>query len=278
MEVCGYQMKQLLGQGTTAKVYLAEKVDTGMRVAIKASSDCALLQQEERILKKVAQGVFPAVMGYFEQEEDGVRTGFLIMEYMEGGTLQQLIERHGCFTVFEAAEIVRDILERLRVLHGYTPPIIYRDLKPENIMFDRECKMRFIDGASMIPGKYRVGTYGYGAPEQFWEGAKPGIQCDLYAAGKILAYLLTGKHPGEPPYDMLDYCSKDKRIPEPIFRVLERCLAMEETGRYESAESLCMDLERALELCRRKRRRWKKSKQKIIYEKSIHRTVMKNFI
>ena len=242
-----YRLKYLLGQGTTAQVYLAEDINNGEKFAAKISRDYDMLRQEDALLKKIGSRVFPKAYDYFEEEINGESRGCLILEYLEGGTLQKAIEERGFFALSEAVRIVQEILECLRVLHSYSEPIVFRDVKPENIMFDREGRIRLIDAASAIQGKYRVGTYGYAAPEQFWEGVKPGVACDLYATGKVLAYLMTGKNPGEPPYDILDYCSRDKRIPPSIFRVLERSLAMDEMGRYESAAAFSADLEAALE-------------------------------
>ena len=269
-----YVLKNLVGSGTTAQVYLAEDLYTGEPFAAKVSWDCNLLRQEEQILCRIQQNVFPEAKEYFEQEFEGGRKGFLIMEYMEGGTLQHAIDKMGCFAVSEAVWMAQRVLECLKILHGQPQPMIYRDIKPENIMFDREGNLRLIDAAGVIPGKYRVGTYGYAAPEQFWEGSKPGPACDLYAVGKVLAYLLTGKNPGKPPYDMLEYCSRDRRVPGPIFQVLERSLAMEEMGRYGSADDFFRDLEGALQKCQNRKWELGRKKQLLTYEKCIHMSGM----
>jgi len=265
-----YCFKQLLGEGTTAKVYLVQDEQSGMYFAAKVSEDCEMLRKENHIMQAVGDKVFPKSIEYYEQETEGEIKGVLIMEYFKGGTLQQVLDRHGAFSVEEAIWIVQEILGHLQTLHEKNPPLVYRDIKPENIMFDKEGHIRLIDAASVICDKYRVGTYGYAAPEQFWENAKPGTACDIYAVGKVLAYLLTGKNPGRPPYDMLDYCRKDRRISTAVYHVLERSLAMEEMGRYASAKEFLEALEGILQQNRKRIRRFRRQKQKIIYEKNIH--------
>jgi len=269
-----YLLKHLLGQGSTAQVYLAEDIYTGEIFAAKVSSDYSMLEQEEKILQSLGQKVFPEVKNFFVQKFEGKQNGFLIMEYMEGGTLQRAIDKQGYFLVSEAVRIVEGVLECVKILHQQPEPLIYRDIKPENIMFDRDGKVRLIDAASVILGKYRVGTYGYAAPEQFWEGVKLKPCCDLYAVGKVLAYLLTGKNPGEPPYDMLEYCRRDRKVPSSVFSILERSLAKEEMGRYSSADEFLYELNAAWRDCQHERWWKERQKQQIIYEKCIHRSGM----
>ncbi len=263
-----YQLKDLLGQGATAQVYLAEDVLTGEPLAVKVCRDCDLLGQEERLLREMPEGVFPSWVDYFEEGCGEHRRGFLVMEYMEGDTLQKSLEKQGRYPAPEAVRIVLEVLDCLKYLHNQTQPVIYRDIKPGNIMFDRRGKARLVDAASAIEGKYRVGTYGYAAPEQFWNGVKLGPECDLYAVGKLLAYLLTGKNPGEPPYDMLHYCSRDRNVAPPFFQVLQRSVAVEGMGRYASAEEFSRELKVAFRLSQKKCRCLSK-KHKIVYEKCI---------
>lgn len=318
-----YKIKELLGRGATAQVYLAKAIQTGEPVAIKVSENCTMLERESQLLKEASkesqlpeevQGenqflngvaknvhreqlpesaptvrIFPQWVDYFEvengkreseegkieKEENGEeesgrkKTGYLVMEYMEGGSLKTLLEKQGRLPVERAADIALELLKCLQTLHNQTVPLIYRDIKPENIMFDQNGRLRLVDAASVLPGRYRVGTYGYAAPEQFWDGVKLGPESDLYAVGKLLAYMLTGKNPGEPPYDMLQYCAKDRRVSPPFFQVIQRSLAVEGMGRYASAEAFSRELKLAVRESRRLKWRFFEKKHKINYEKCI---------
>ena len=259
-----YEIVHLLGKGATGEVYLVREYNSMQIYAMKICEDRELLRQESELLQKLKHPMFPAWKDYFEEKQ-----GYLIMEYIEGITLQKYMEGTGKMVLTLAQKIILDILGVLDFLHHQIPQIIYRDLKPENIMISSTGKIKLIDLGGAIDSKYKVGTYGYGAPEQFWEGTIPGPECDLYAAGKLLAFLLTGKDPCQPPYDMLRFCEKNKFISPEIYRVLQRSLAVESLGRYASAGEFIRDIQEAVRISQSKK--WKKSsqKQQNVYEKCI---------
>ena len=88
----------------------------------------------------------------------------------------------------------------------------------------------------------RAGTYGYAAPEQFWPGVIPDVTCDIYAAGKVLAYLVSGKNPAEPPYDVEQFCKELQEIPQDWLEIIERSLMPEPQARYGDCESMRRDI------------------------------------
>lgn len=259
-----YQILQLLGKGSSSQVYLVREYGTEKDYAMKVNSNKEQLSAESEILKKLSGSYFPEWKDYFEAEN-----ACLVMEYIEGPTLQTFLEKHGAVKENVARGIMKDILQALGQLHHMEPAVLYRDLKPENIMIRKNGKICMIDLGGAVSKGYRVGSYGYGAPEQFWEGVALGPECDLYAAGKVLAYLLTGKNPCLPPYDMMTYCEKDKKITPSIFCVLQRSMATDIWGRYDSVESFQKDMENAMDVSAGKRRNKKGKKRQIIYEKCI---------
>ena len=259
-----YQKIRLLGEGSSSRVYLVREQETKEYYAVKVSKNKELLRKETEILQKLSGEGFPKWKDYFEGE-----WGYLVMEYIDGVTLQVFLEKKGTVNPVMAKCIMKEILQSLHKLHHMDPPILYRDMKPENIMIRKDGRICLIDLGGGAADKCRVGNYGYGAPEQFWEGAEVGPESDLYGAGKVLAFLLTGKDPCQPPYDMLAYCEKDKRISGEIYGVLQRSLAVEAQGRYDSAESFWRELEKALDFGAGKKRKKKGKKLKIIYEKCI---------
>ena len=259
-----YQIIQLLGKGSCSQVYLVREHGTEENYAMKVSSNKELLSAESKVLQKLSGGYFPKWKDYFEAEK-----AYLVMEYIEGTTLQAFLEMHGAVKETVAIGVMKDILQALGQLHHRKPAVLYRDLKPENIMIRKNGKICLIDLGGTVSNGYRVGSYGYSAPEQFWEGAKLGPESDLYAAGKVLSFLLTGKDPCQPPYDMIAYCEKDKRIMQPIFCVLQRSMAPDICGRYDTAELFQKDMEDAFNMSMGKKWKKKRKKQEIIYEKCI---------
>lgn len=273
-----YKKRLLLGKGATAQVYLAEEVKSGKRFAMKVSENRELLKREAEVLQALKGGYFPEFVEYLSQE------GALVMEYLEGQDLQSLLNRESDLKLGEAVYIIGEVLQALDVLHEHTPPMIYRDIKPANIMLCPDGEIKLVDMGTVCleedaggNGKEaskkvtvaRAGTYGYGAPEQFWEGAGYNRSCDIYSVGKLFAYLLTGRNPAEPPYET-EYFLRGLNGKAVVFRpILERSLAFSPTARYESVTEMWRAIQLAYEHSGGNRGRMKRQKSMRIYEKCI---------
>jgi len=128
---------------------------------------------------------------------------FLVMEYIEGETLEEKLRRTGGkleLGVVIAAAL--QILDALEYLHSHTPPIIYRDLKPSNVMMTLDGQAKLIDfGIARLfqpqSTATMVGTQGYAPPEQYSGKAEP--RSDLYALGATMHQLLSGRDPSTAP-------------------------------------------------------------------------------
>lgn len=258
-----YEVLDKLGSGSTSKVYLVRNYEDGKKYAMKAG-DKELLRQEAELYKIWIHPAFPYFKEYFEDTY-----GYLIMEYIEGITLQRWIEKRGKVSETVAQFIISDILHILQFLHRQSPPIIYCDVKPENIMVDKNGKLRMIDFGGAVRSRYKVGTYGYAAPEQFWEGENLTPACDIYATGKLLAFLLTGKDPCIPPYDMLQFCEKNRKITAKMCEVIQRSIAVNSLGRYENVEDFDKALRNAVRKDTGARFICHGKKEKIEYEKCV---------
>ncbi len=246
---------------------------------------------EERVDLKACK-YFPEFVAFLPEENA------LVMEYLEGQDLQSVLSRGLRLELGEVIYIMGEVLRALEALHMHRPAIVYRDLKPANIMLCRDGSVRLIDlgatcfgdagelmeteagpvedGGSMTEGENarevivtRAGTYGYAAPEQFWEGAEISKSCDIYSAGKVFAYLLTGKNPAEPPYDVENFCRGICGKQAAFMEVLERSLALSPQARYETAEEMWRAIQRAYEEGKNKAGRPKQQKYVRIYEKCI---------
>ena len=262
-----YERIRKLGCGTTSEVFLVKNRGEGRYYAMKVGMDKDLLRKESELLKRLIHPMLPAWKACFEDEK-----GYLIMEYIEGITLQAWLEKCGRTPETMACNIMSEILKLLQFFHDQTPPIIYRDLKAANIMIDKNGRLRVIDLGGAVKSGFMVGTYGYAAPEQFWEGIEPGPECDIYTAGKLLAFLLTGKDPCIPPYDMLKFCEKDRGISRRMFDVIQRSISVNSLGRYASAKEFDKSLHAAVEDKRNKRPVFGSKKETIEYEKCLWRS------
>ena len=262
-----YEVIRKLGSGTTSEVFLVRDYTDGNAYAMKAGMDKELLRQESDLLKRLKHSALPAWRDYFE-----MTGGYLVMEYIEGITLQSWMEKHGKVSEAVAQNLISEILHILQFFHSQSPPIVYRDMKPANIMVDKNGGIRMIDLGGAVQSRFKVGTYGYAAPEQFWEGITPGPACDIYAVGKLLAFLLTGKDPCIPPYDMLQFCEKDKEITGQMYEVIQRSIAVNSLGRYANVEAFDKALRGAVRSGHGKRHAYGGKKEKIEYEKCIWRS------
>lgn len=266
-----YRKVALLGQGATAQVFLVVDGTGNRQYAMKVGKNKLILQQEARMLQQVAgENSFPEFVEYMKEENA------LIMEYLEGQNLQKLLNQGIRFEEEEIWGIMKEVLRALSILHRQKPGIVYRDLKPANIMLGKDGSIRLIDlgAACYVKGETggisnKAGTYGYAAPEQFWEGVPSDITCDIYSAGKVLAYLVSGKNPLEPPYDMEHYCKRLKRVKPEIMEIISRSLSLNPAGRYENCTEMYRALDVAFHKKTERRRFFRRRRSTIIYEKCI---------
>ncbi|MDE6203722.1 MAG: serine/threonine protein kinase, partial [Lachnospiraceae bacterium] len=135
-----YEVLRLLGQGGTGKVYLVRDMHLNRLAAVKESRD-SFLQSETAILKKLDHPGLPGIYDCFKQGD----STFLVMEYIEGMTLRQYLDKHGKVTERQAVRWMMELCGILGYLHGRSPKVIYWDLKPENIMIRQDGRLKLID-------------------------------------------------------------------------------------------------------------------------------------
>ena len=242
----GYKLMEELGTGATARVYRVKDPAGGKQYALKYSSHTDRLLAEAAILKQISHSCFPR---WIADGREG-SGAYLVMEFIPGITLQRLMEQYLTGMPEQmAAGIGRDVALGLAYLHGCQPASIYRDLKAANVIITPEGRARLVDLGAAVCAEgaqmeyCRVGTYGYSAPEQFWEGIRITPACDVYGLGKLLAFLLTGQDPGKPPYDTMEYCSRHCGISRAFQQLLAHCLQLDPQLRYPDASFLLSKLE-----------------------------------
>lgn len=189
----GYQAVRLLGRGAFSQVLLVQQNDTGTLLACKISHRQDLACREGKLLAATDHPLFPR---FCEQWEAG-ESAYLLMEYVCGSSLEELLSRRGFFTQAQTARIGMELAEGLRFLHQLPEPVLYRDVKPANIMIRQDGRVKLLDMGCACelrqPDEARAGTPGYAAPEQLEPGGDLSFSCDVYSLGRTLEAMV-GKH------------------------------------------------------------------------------------
>lgn len=199
-----YRIVKKIGEGGMGMVYLAEDVLIQRQVAIKSlhqqqtiSADQAeRFQQEALALARLNHSNITHLYSFLLEENNYK----MVMEYVEGKTLEAWVDGNGSINVVTACSIIVQILNGLE--HAHQKGIIHRDLKPSNIMISAEGEVKIMDfGIARIRNSQRltqqgksVGTLAYMAPEQI-QGKEGDELTDVYATGSILYEMLSGTPP-----------------------------------------------------------------------------------
>jgi serine/threonine protein kinase len=203
-----YRIITLLGEGGMSRVYLADAIRLGTRVAVKENLQTdphsrAQFEREAQILARLSHPNLPRVTDHFTDAATGRQ--YLVMDYIEGEDLEQMIARVGRLPEATALAWVQQILYALEYLHSQTPPVVHRDIKPANIKITPQGKAVLVDfgiakthdpARGTLTGARAV-TPGYAPPEQY--GLRTDQRSDIYALGATLYTMLTGRIPPEAP-------------------------------------------------------------------------------
>ena len=250
-----YKIQQKIGSGGMGVVYRGLHVRLGQVVAVKdlspeLASDPEMRQRFIREARIQAQLNHPNVVNVHNLLEHDGRL-LLVMEFVEGETLDKLIQDNGALPYDKAIEIIRPVLDALSFMHS--KGVIHRDLKPGNIMIAEEGRVKVTDfgiaKATTERGQTRVGTrlgtLWYMSPEQIKGGAVD-ARSDLYATGITLFQMVTGKLPffGSSDFEIMkahtetpppDPKKIKKGIPEPLSGVILKLLEKDPGKRYQTA-------------------------------------------
>lgn len=238
-----YDVISCLRHAEQKQIYLLLQKKSGKKAVLKCGQGIyrEILKEEAGLLTRMDGKGFPKLLQW--QEEDAAC--FLVREYVEGDTLQELMERENPLTGKEALEAVLQVCGLLKKLHEQTPPIIYRDVKPQNVvrMLQEEYIIIDLDAARTFKKDAEedtifVGTRRTASPEQFGF-QQTDERTDVYGLGMLLLYLLTGGYEKDKNYEVL---------PRQIKKIIAKCTEFSPKDRYTSMA----EVERVLQKLRRK--------------------------
>jgi serine/threonine-protein kinase len=204
-----YRIESRIARGGMAKVYLAEDTRLERQVAIKIMHD-HLTDDGDYAVKFIREArhtarlAHPNIMSVFDQGHVD-DTLYLVMEYLPGMTLRDLLNDYGTLTIEQSLDITQAVLQALSVAHR--EGILHRDVKPENVILVNDGRIKIGDFGLARPvnnatdtGKSLLGTVAYIAPELLTR-SQADNRSDLYSVGIMLYEMLTGKQPftGETP-------------------------------------------------------------------------------
>ncbi|MDQ7822311.1 MAG: serine/threonine-protein kinase [Candidatus Eremiobacteraeota bacterium] len=252
-----FLIKEVIGEGSFGKVYLAEDREVqGALWAVKEIWDSNMTDEERleaidlytrevAILRTLNHTGVPKVLDFFS---DGEGRHYFVMEYIEGRTLNAVLEQETIDAERAVTWALRlcDILEHL---HSLKPaPLIYRDLKPSNVMVTPRGRLLLIDfGISRFfnPQKLKdtnvLGTPGFCPPEQYGK-SQSDARSDIYALGATLYHLLTEEDLAQFNFAIPPVTTLNSAVPPGLEKLMSRCLEPDPSKRYQSVKSLREDL------------------------------------
>ncbi|HET7328820.1 MAG TPA: Stk1 family PASTA domain-containing Ser/Thr kinase [Nocardioidaceae bacterium] len=270
-----YELSGLLGRGGMAEVRAGHDTRLGRRVAVKRlrtdlASDPTFQARFRREAQSAASLNHPAIVAVYDTGDEeapdgsGLRIPYIVMEYVEGRTLREILREGRKILPERAMEITAGVLAALDYSHR--AGIIHRDIKPANVMLTPSGEIKVMDfgiaraiadsSATMTQTAAVVGTAQYLSPEQA-RGEQVDARSDIYSTGCLFYELLTGRPPfvGDSPVavayqhvreDAPPPSSIDPEVAPELDAIAAKSLAKPTAERYQSAAEMRADIERAL--------------------------------
>ncbi|GAA2503611.1 Stk1 family PASTA domain-containing Ser/Thr kinase [Streptomyces longisporus] len=268
-----YELGQVLGRGGMAEVYLAHDTRLGRQVAVKTlradlARDPSFQARFRREAQSAASLNHPAIVAVYDTGEDyidGVSIPYIVMEYVDGSTLRELLHSGRKLLPERAMEMTIGILQGLEYAHR--SGIVHRDIKPANVMLTRNGQVKVMDfgiaramgdsGMTMTQTAAVIGTAQYLSPEQA-KGEQVDARSDLYSTGCLLYELLTVRPPfvGDSPVAVAYQHVREEAQPPSVFdpeitpemdAIVLRALVKDPNYRYQSADEMRADIEACLD-------------------------------
>ena len=267
-----YELGEIIGFGGMSEVHKARDERLGRDVAIKVlradlARDPTFYLRFKREAQNAAALNHPAIVAVYdtgEAEIDGGPLPYIVMEYVDGDTLRDIVRGKGPMPPRRAMEVIADVCAALDFSHKNG--IVHRDMKPANIMINRQGAVKVMDfgiaraiadGAnSMTQTAAVIGTAQYLSPEQA-RGEQVDARSDVYSVGCVLYEILTGEPPftGDSPVAVAyQHVREDPRLPSHVHAgvpreldsVVLKAMSKNQANRYQTAAEMRADLIRVL--------------------------------
>ncbi|MFE9169231.1 Stk1 family PASTA domain-containing Ser/Thr kinase [Streptomyces kebangsaanensis] len=268
-----YELGHVLGRGGMAEVHLAQDTRLGRTVAVKTlradlARDPSFQARFRREAQSAASLNHPAIVAVYDTGEDyidGVSIPYIVMEYVDGSTLRELLHSGRKLLPERSMEMTIGILQGLEYAHR--SGIVHRDIKPANVMLTRNGQVKVMDfgiaramgdsGMTMTQTAAVIGTAQYLSPEQA-KGEQVDARSDLYSTGCLLYELLTVRPPfvGDSPVAVAYQHVREEAQPPSVFdpeitpemdAIVMRALVKDPDYRYQSADEMRADIEACLD-------------------------------
>jgi serine/threonine-protein kinase len=268
-----YELGQVLGRGGMAEVYLAHDTRLGRTVAVKTlradlARDPSFQARFRREAQSAASLNHPAIVAVYDTGEDyidNVSIPYIVMEYVDGSTLRELLHSGRKLLPERAMEMTIGILQGLEYAHRNG--IVHRDIKPANVMLTRNGQVKVMDfgiaramgdsGMTMTQTAAVIGTAQYLSPEQA-KGEQVDARSDLYSTGCLLYELLTVRPPfvGDSPVAVAYQHVREEAQAPSVFdpeitpemdAIVLKALVKDPDYRYQSADEMRADIEACLD-------------------------------
>lgn len=261
-----YEIISQLGGGGMALVYKGRDTLLNRQVTVKLlrpeyTCDEEFVTRFRREAQAVAKLSHPNIVSVYDVGQEG-DTHYIVMEYVEGKNLKEVIREEGILPVTRAVDIARQICEGLD--HAHENGIVHRDIKPHNILVTPGSRVKVTDfgiaravtSATVTQAGTIVGSVHYFSPEQA-KGEHTGARSDIYSVGVVLYEMITGQVPfqGDSPIGVaLKHIQEQPPAPSTLNRnispelekVILRAMEKDITMRYQSAGDMSRDLRTVL--------------------------------
>lgn len=265
-----YKLLDHLGTGGMGEVYLGEHIAMRRRVALKilphalvdSPSHLARFYQESRATAALSH---PNIVQAFDIDKDPKRDiHYMVMEYVDGRDLQQIIQEQGPLPVEKVADYIRQAA--LGLAHAHEKGLVHRDIKPNNLLVDKTGRVKVLDmgiariveqddeqSLTLACNEQVMGTIDYLAPEQLQDAHRVDARADLYSLGCTMFYLLLGqapfskgtmaqrmmKHQIQAPPDIRE---QRPDVPAELVTICNKLLAKKPDDRYQTATEVAAAL------------------------------------
>lgn len=262
-----YEIEKIIGEGGMANVYLAKDTILGRKVAVKVlrgdlAGDEKFVRRFQREARSASSLSHSNIVEIYDVGEDEGNF-YIVMEFIEGKTLKQLIKKRGVLTLSETVDIMLQLLDALSSAHDSC--IIHRDIKPQNIMVKESGLVKITDfgiavalnSVELTQTNSVMGSVHYLPPEQA-SGKGSTVRSDIYSLGILMFEMLTGRMPfrGDSAVEIALKHMKEELpspkelnpvMPQSVENIILKAAAKNPKNRYRDVRAMAEDIKTCLD-------------------------------